>query len=187
VTKSKNKENKVTVSTTPFEPTQEQRDIVRNMRALNVKNDIIRIAIINPATNQAISEKTYYKVFERELEDHKAYIAKEFVVTWVTLSKHPDPMVKMKALDKLERLGLKGVFEPKFGKEKFSAKAPAEKIAEVTEAIRNGLISTYEADALIGAIKAEIDAQKLDKGVRDITISIDQNTMDSFAKALDGN
>lgn len=54
-----------------FEPTREQRNVVRFMVAANIPNHIIAALIENPETNKGVSKNTFKRSFKDELANGK--------------------------------------------------------------------------------------------------------------------
>lgn len=180
-----------------FNPTQEDREIVACMKACNIKDDIIRRAIINPETRHCLSIQTFVQTFKDELVNAKAFINRKCLNTLyegldankniyddsgAVVDKKPDFDIRLKCIDKIRQLASKGVYEPKFIVT--SDLTPIQEINAISKALREGVLNSYEADSLISAVKVKIDAEKEVDRVGGITIQVDSGTLETLAGVL---
>jgi hypothetical protein len=182
-------------STKPFNPNQSQRDLVVLLKSMNVKEEYICRAIINPETKKRLAIQTFRDTFAEELMNAKSQIMAECTaVTFEALKAErpietkngtmmvPDTAIRLKAADTIRRLCSKGVYENKYSLP--DGLTPTQELDEVGKALREGLLNTYEADALVNIIKAKIESQKDVEAKGGIIINIDSQTIEAYSSIV---
>lgn len=152
-----------------FIPTPEQRRIVSQMKCFGIKEEIIRLVIINPETNEAVSNDTFNKAFEVELKNAKSDGVKSAISVFhsgmqaVKSDGSPDHEIRMKAANKFYQLGTKGILEPKIELRKDMSNG--EKLDNIAQGVNEGKLATYESDTMIKAIevKAKVELEEVHK------------------------
>jgi hypothetical protein len=174
-----------------FVPTIEQEQTVRLLKAANYLEKYIRAVIINPKTGKPVSNATFRKHFSEAMEDAKASINhKAISVLYAGVSatkivdgrEVPDQDMRYKCAIKVLQLCSKGLYEPKYEIPKDASHS--QELDAAQNALRHGLISTFESDSIVNAIKAKIDSEKEDDKSAGIQITISKDTAEVFGGVI---
>lgn len=160
----------------PFEPTTEQRQTVSRLKSFGVKEEIIRILIINPETKEPIAIETFKERFSVELLTAKSNGIKSAISVFheglnavrevrdkdgLNPMYVPDYTIRMAAANKVYQLCSKGLLEPKIAFNKDDS--DKDKFNKIVDGLNEGLLSTFESDSMTKAleVKNKVDIDEI--------------------------